>query len=136
MKSIIKTLTVILAAFTLQIGFAQDADHSMMKDKMMKDAPTVISLEQTPGQYETQSLDLTAGTYVFEVTNRNVDKDLGFYLTPTSDAKAQVPNSGLAALVGKGQTAKTGVVTLAPGTYQYSCPLNPTPHYTITVTEK
>ncbi len=109
------------------------AKGATMQDKMMKAAPTVINLSQTPGQYETTELNLAAGTYIFAVTNENVEKELGFYLTPTSDAKAQVPNSGLESLVGKGQTARTGTVTLTPGTYQYSCPLNPTPHYTITV---
>lgn len=102
---------------------------------MIKDV-TVIQLVQTPGQYETRALDLTPGKYVFEVTNQNVDKSLGFYLTPTSDAKAQVPNSGLSSLVAKGETARTGVVTLSAGEFQYSCPLNPTPQYKIKVSDK
>ena len=133
MKSFVKFFAIIVTVFFAQVTFAQSADHGHDHTAMKKAAPTVINLSQTPGQYEITELNLTAGTYIFEVTNKNVDKELGFYLTPTSDAKAQIPNSGLESLVGKGQTARTGTVTLTPGTYQYSCPLNPTPHYTITV---
>ena len=106
------------------------ADHS--KDAMMAKAEyTLIELSQTEGQYEQQTLTLKPGKYVFAVTNDGVDKDLGFYLQDATEA--QVENSGLKALIGNGETNQTGVVTLTPGTYQYSCPLNPTPHYTITV---
>ena len=55
--------------------------------------------------------------------------------TTMHDEKAQVPNSGLKKLVNKGETSRTGVVELSIGDYQYSCPLNPTPHYSLTVAE-
>lgn len=98
---------------------------------MAKAEPTVINLSQITGEYTTHSLNLTPGDYIFEVTNTEVDKDLGFYLQDGSDA--QVANSGLQALVGKGETSRTGVVTLTEGDYQYSCPLNPTEKYGLTV---
>lgn len=102
-------------------------------DQMMADKAdyTVIKLAQTEGQYETESLALAPGKYVFEVTNLEVDKGLGFYLQDATEG--QVANSGVAALVEKGKTQRTGVVTLTEGTYKYSCPLNPTPHYTLIV---
>ncbi len=133
MKSILKFLVVAIAILTVNITFAQD---KMMKhdDKMMKEEVTVIQLSQTPGEYETKSLALAPGKYIFEVTNSNVDKKLGFYLT--DDAKKQVANSGLTKLIKKGETAKTGIVELKTGEYNYSCPLNPTPHYTLTVADK
>ncbi|OAV43227.1 cupredoxin domain-containing protein [Lewinella sp. 4G2] len=107
-----------------------DAKHgeTMMADKADY---TVIKLSQSEGVYNTESLTLAPGKYVFEVTNLEVDKGLGFYLQDATEA--QVANSGVAALVEKGKTQRTGVVTLTEGTYQYSCPLNPTPHYTLTV---
>ena len=94
-------------------------------------APKVVSLSQVTGEYLEGALTLTPGQYVFEVTNNEVDKGLGFYLQATDDS--QVENSGLKALAKKGETQRSGVVTLTSGTYRYSCPLNPTPHYTVTV---
>lgn len=126
MKSLIKTFALALAFFAVQTVSAQT------KATMIEDV-TVVQLSQTPGVYETTELNLAPGKYVFEVTNKNVDKKLGFYLTPSSDAKAQVPNSGLSHLIDEGETARTGVVELKAGEYNYSCPLNPTPHYTLNV---
>jgi len=122
--------TLFISIFAL-IAFGTSV-NAQMSGKMIKDV-TVVQLAQTEGVYETTSLDLAPGKYIFEVTNKSVDKGLGFYLTPQSDAKAQVANSGLSKLVAKGETARTGVVELKAGAYQYSCPLNPTPHYTIMV---
>ena len=93
--------------------------------------PTVIRLSQIDGAFTTPSLELPAGDYIFEVTNDGVAKDLGFYLQDEEDAA--VPNSGLVELIGKDETSRTGVVTLRPGTFRYSCPLNPTPHYVLVV---
>lgn len=108
-------------------------DDSMMakKDMMAKGEPIVIKLSQNEGVYTTQGLTLAPGNYIFEVSNLEVDKGLGFYLQDASEA--QVANSGVAALVEKGKTQRTGVVTLTEGTYHYSCPLNPTPQYTLMV---
>ena len=130
MKSILKGLALALVLLSpLANTFAQTSGN------IIEDV-TVVQLSQVPGEYETTQLNLPAGKYIFEVTNRNVDKGLGFYLTPAKAADQQVPNSGLSKLVGEGETARTGVVELSEGSYQYSCPLNPTPHYSITVTER
>lgn len=116
--------------------FAKEA--TMTKDAMManeamtaKAVPTVVRLNQVEGAYTTQQLNLTPGDYIFEVSNTEVDKDLGFYLQDADGT--QVSNSGLAELVGNGETSRTGVVTLTEGNFRYSCPLNPTPHYNISV---
>jgi len=121
----LRSFVVLLAVITANSIYAQNTENV-----------TVVQLSQVEGQYENTSLALTPGRYIFEVTNKNVAKKLGFYLTPTSDAKAQVANSGLSHLVAKGKTARTGVVDLTAGDYQYSCPLNPTPHYSLKVAEK
>ena len=129
MKTIFQILTLALILLSPLASYAQTSG-TLIEDV------TVVQLSQVPGEYETTALDLPPGKYIFEVTNRNVDKGLGFYLTPATAANKQVPNSGLSKLVGEGETARTGVVELSAGEYQYSCPLNPTPHYTIKVTDR
>lgn len=47
--------------------------------------------------------------------------------------KTAVENSFTTATMKKGETQYTGIVELKEGYYVYSCPMNPTPHYTITV---
>ena len=131
-KSPIFFLLALLAGFVTINAQSAHNDSMMKKEAMMeKAAPTVIQLSQTEGVYETTALNLAPGDYIFEVTNRDVKKDLGFYLQDKTDA--QVANSGLKKLIGKGQTSRTGVVTLTEGSYNYSCPLNPTPQYDINV---
>lgn len=131
-----KNLLSLLSLLVLSTIFASSATAQMAKHETMmadKAAPTLIKLTQTEGEYNTKLLNLTPGNYIFEVTNLSVDKGLGFYLQDAEEA--QVANSGLAALVKKGETSRTGVVTLTEGSFQYSCPLNPTPHYTVNVGE-
>ncbi|MFN3761204.1 MAG: hypothetical protein ACK4SF_18475 [Algoriphagus aquaeductus] len=99
---------------------------------------TVIELAQTPGEFNTKELTLKPGQYQFKVKNQNVDKDLGFVIQRAADKnvdvmKSAVPNSFTTELIKKGETKMTGVVTLEKGEYVYSCPLNPTPQYKITV---
>ena len=99
---------------------------------------TVIELTQTVGQFDTQNLDLKPGKYQFRIVNKNVDKEVGFLIQTKADAKKDpmktaVPNSFATAMVKKGTAEYTGVVELKSGEYVYSCPLNPTPHYSITV---
>ena len=127
MKQVFRLFTLVAALFFIGTSAnAQTADQ-------LVEGVTVVKLDQVEGEYTTTSLNLKPGKYIFEVTNTNVDKDLGFYLTPKGQAKNQVANSGLSSLVGKEQTARTGVVELKAGTYEYSCPLNPTPKYAINV---
>lgn len=86
---------------------------------------------------EAKVLRLEPGTYVFEVTNRDVPYTLGFWLrekgfnpnNPLHHAtKTSVSGGGLDA----GETQRYEV-TLEPGEYVYSCPLNPTPDYRLVV---
>ncbi len=127
MKSILKMLPVLALLFTVTSLQAQSDEGNIIE------GVTLIKLSQVPGEYETTELNLPPGKYIFEVTNKNVDKGLGFCLTPADSPKSQIANSGLSKLVAKGEVARTGLVELGAGEYQYSCPLNPTPHYTITV---
>jgi uncharacterized cupredoxin-like copper-binding protein len=103
-----------------------------------QDNVTTVKLVETPGQFETKSLELKPGKYQFDVTNKDVDHEVAFFLQKETDKGTKefstaIANSGLTKTLKLGESAKTGVVELQKGTYVYSCPLNPTPHYVITV---
>ena len=84
MKKVFLTAAIIfMAVFTTQA-----------QDKM--DKTTVISLEQTPGEFTKKQLTVTEGTYVFEVKNNGVGHDVGFVLVKKgkdiSDANNHIKN--------------------------------------------
>ena len=112
---------------------------AMTKDAMTAEAEvTTVDLTQTPGAFTTEHLDLAPGQYRFRVTNASVDHEVGFFIQRAADkdgapGETALENSFTQSAIALGQTSETGVVTLAPGEYVYSCPLNPTPHYTISV---
>ncbi|WP_201285524.1 hypothetical protein [Chelativorans xinjiangense] len=82
-------------------------------------------------------LTLEPGDYIFRVTNRDVPYELGFWLRDADYdfrnplhklTKTSVSGGGL--FVGDTQEYE---VTLKPGEYFYSCPLNTTPDYRLVV---
>jgi hypothetical protein len=84
-------------------------------------------------------IQLKPGKYVFRVTNKNVPYELGFWLRDKDYdwqnplhkvTKTSVSGGGLH--MGKSRDYE---VTLKPGEYVYSCPLNTTPDYKIVVPE-
>ena len=79
---------------------------------------------------EFKPLELTAGEYVFQVTNENVPYELGFYLRGQGRFSTLPKTSGGGLTAG---TTKEYRVTLRPGKYWISCPLNPTPDYPLIV---
>lgn len=94
-----------------------------------------IKLNQTPGKFETTSLELPAGSYQFEIANDGVDHEVGFVLVPKGkyDAADHIKAAYVSAPVADGTSSLTSVVTLKPGQYEYFCPLNPTAKYGLTV---
>lgn len=128
-KSILVCLFVAVATlFSTNTVSAQTSEKNV----------TIIEVTQTAGEISTQTLNLKPGKYQFRVVNKNVDKDLGFVIQKAEDKKGDVmktavPNSFTTALVKKGEVQYTGIVELKAGEYVYSCPLNPTPHYTLSV---
>lgn len=88
---------------------------------------------------EQNVMKLEPGKYVFRVTNKDVPYELGFFLRePDFDYSNPVHQATKIAVSGGGLTeGKTQdyEVTLEPGRYIYSCPLNPTPDYTLVVEE-
>ncbi len=87
---------------------------------------------------EAQVLNLPPGRYIFRVENRNVPYPLGFWLRESDyDLGNPVHKLTKTSVSGGGLTQGTTLdyeVTLEAGTqYVYSCPLNPTPNYSIVV---
>lgn len=81
-----------------------------------------------------ETLELKPGKYIFRVTNVSVDYPLGFYLRGASLIdKARLPRVSGGGLR-KGVT-KDYEITLKEGEYVYSCPLNITPDYKLSVSE-
>lgn len=77
-------------------------------------------------------LTLKPGVYTFKVTNKNVPYSLGFWLR----GQGVVGRTTLPSVSGGGLktgTTKDYNITLKPGKYYFSCPLNPTPDYEIVV---
>lgn len=85
----------------------------------------------TEREKEFKPLELAAGEYVFQVTNENVPYELGFYLRGQGIGRATLPSTSGGGLT-QG-TTKEYRVTLKPGKYWISCPLNPTPDYPVIV---
>ncbi len=87
------------------------------------------TLEEREAEF--QPLELEAGTYVFQVTNTDVPYELGFYLRGAGLETATLPKVSGGGLT-EGQTQEYEI-TLKPGEYVFSCPLNPTPDYPVIV---
>ncbi|PIW26494.1 MAG: hypothetical protein COW30_14820 [Rhodospirillales bacterium CG15_BIG_FIL_POST_REV_8_21_14_020_66_15] len=107
------------------------------KSQASADCESINAKTATERLAKAKVLRLKPGEYVFRVTNKNVPYDLGFWirehdynwLNPLHKAtKTSVSGGGLAP-----GTTKDYKVTLKPGEYLYSCPLNPTPNYRIVV---
>ncbi len=128
MKKIISILVITLA-FTLQTN---------AQDKMMKDAKaTVVSLEQTKGEFTQKEVTLEAGAYVFEISNNNVGHQVGFVLMPkgkdASKPENHIKTAYVTKVVDNNSTQSSNVTHLEKGEYVYFCPMNPTPQYTLIV---
>lgn len=81
-----------------------------------------------------RTLTLKPGQYLFRVSNKNVPYELGFWLR----GDGLINRARLPSVSGGGLT--TGItqdypITLKPGEYVYSCPLNPTPDYKLIVSD-
>jgi len=96
---------------------------------------TQVDLAQTKGAFKTEALALQAGEYQFNISNDNVDHEVGFVLVPKGkyDAKNHIKAAYVKAPVATGKSEMTNVVNLEAGEYEYFCPLNPTPKYGLTV---
>jgi hypothetical protein len=78
-------------------------------------------------------MTLSQGDYTIRVYNDDVPYELGFWLRGKGLGRLTLPSvSGGGIAVGR---YKDYAIHLIPGEYAYSCPLNPTPDYTLQVTK-
>ena len=86
---------------------------------------------------EAKVLELKPGNYTFRVVNKSVPYELGFWLRSKGyDWRNPVHKLTKTSVSGGGLvqgTTKDYQVTLKPGEYVYSCPLNTTPDYKLVV---
>lgn len=94
-----------------------------------------VALEQTKGEFTQKSLTLSEGTYIFEIANTAVGKDVGFVLAPKgkTDQANHIKEAYVTSLAKNNSKSTSKKVTLKKGEYVYFCPLNPTPQYTLIV---
>ncbi len=105
--------------------------------KRAKDCETINSRTGKERLSKAKVLSLKPGKYIFRVLNKNVSYELGFWLR-NSDydwrnplhklTKTNISGGGL--YRGKSRDYE---VELKEGEYLYSCPLNPTPNYSLVV---
>ncbi|MEO0505450.1 MAG: plastocyanin/azurin family copper-binding protein [Bacteroidota bacterium] len=120
MKKAVLSIALILAA--VLGGQAQE----MMKEKAAK----TIRLEQTPGEFTQKQLTVTAGTYIFDISNVGVGHDVGFVLVKKgldiSKPENHIQTAYVTQPVKTGEAQQSKPTTLEKGEYVYFCPLNPT----------
>ena len=131
MKNLKSIVSILVLVFGVSISV--QGQDTMMKDSKV----TTITLEQTAGEFTQQNVALTPGDYVFAIANNNAGVDVGFVLVPAgkdaSNPENHIKTAYVNKVVANGKTETTGVVSLPQGEYVYFCPLNKTPHYTLTV---
>ncbi len=110
------------------------AKHSLV----VHDKVETLELIQTPGTFNKTQLTLQAGDAIqFQIANQGVNHEVGFVLVPKGKYQQtdHIPAAYVKAPVPEGQHSMTNILTLDAGEYEYFCPLNPTPKYTLTVVQ-
>lgn len=125
MKKVISILVLVIA-----FAFTTNA-----QDKMKNESVKTVSLEQTKGEFTQTQITLKEGTYIFEISNNNVGKDVGFVLQPKGKKGQEnhIKEAYVKNLVSNNTKQTSNKVTLTKGEYTYFCPLNKTPQYTLVV---
>jgi hypothetical protein len=122
--------TVTLTQTGCQFVETEGRDYQF-KTQRSEDCAQINGKTLSDRKSQFKPLKLKAGTYKFQVTNRDVPYELGFYLRGEGISQATLPKvSGGGLTQGKTQSYE---ITLKPGQYLFSCPLNPTPDYPIIV---
>ena len=113
-----------------------EADHGFKSSKKA-DCEAINERTADDRLKNAEPMKLAAGDYVFKVSNKNVPYELGFWLrekgynwaNPLHKLnKLSVSGGGM----DEGKTIEYKV-TLEPGEYVFSCPLNTTPDYALIV---
>lgn len=116
----------------------EGTDHNY-KTSRKSDCETINSKSGEDRLAKSKVMKLKAGEYIFRVTNKNVPYELGFWLRDKDyDWRNPLHKLSKTSVSGGGlHTGKSGdyKVTLKPGEYLFSCPLNTTPDYRVIVPE-
>ena len=108
-------------------------DHGF-KTRQAMDCVLINAETGTERLSNVKPLVLKPGEYVFRISNKNVPYQLGFYLRASSRLKVPFLPKIVGGGINQGDT-KDYSVELKPGSYSFSCPLNPTPNYPLIVKE-
>jgi hypothetical protein len=108
----------------------EDKDHQF-KTQQASDCEQINDETAKARIASSTPLTLKPGKHVFRITNKNVPYALGFWLRGKGIKRAILPSVSGGGL----ETGNTldYEITLKPGEYLYSCPLNPTPNYALIV---
>ncbi len=110
----------------------EGADHNFTTTKKA-DCEAINEKTGEARVAKARTLRLKPGKHIFRVTNKNVDYELGFWVRGQGISRALLPTvSGPGLHMGVTQDYE---ITLKPGKYYYSCPLNTTPDYELIVEE-
>lgn len=124
----------IIAILVVALGFALNTNA---QDKMKKKTVKTVALEQTKGEFTQKQITLSAGTYIFEVSNNNAAPEVGLVLIKAgkdgANPKNHIKNAYVSQMVKHGKKESSKEVVLKKGTYKYFCPFNKTPQYTLVV---
>jgi len=128
---------IVLTQVPCQFLEAENGINRGFKSRRKADCDAINAKTAARRLAESKPLVLKPGKYIFRVTNKNVPYELGFWLRDKDYdwrnplhrlTKTSVSGGGMT--MGKTQEYK---VTLKPGEYLYSCPLNTTPDYRLIV---
>lgn len=109
----------------------ETGDHGYTSNSKA-DCETINSKSGADRLANSETIKLKPGKYIFRVTNKNVPYGLGFYLRGDGIVNRATLPSVSGGGLNQGVT-KDYEITLKPGEYVYSCPLNPTPDYRLVV---
>lgn len=140
--------TVCLFIFTFIPAYSFSAEPVVIK--LTQTPCTIIEAEKNPQTFNVKNSDdcerinkktskerplktlrLKPGKTIFRVENKNVPYELGFWVRGRGVKRLTLPSASGGGL----KTGKTQdyIIDLKPGEYLFSCPLNPTPDYSLIV---
>ncbi|TDS15070.1 hypothetical protein DFQ03_1706 [Maribacter caenipelagi] len=126
-----KVLSILVTA--LAFSFSANAQDKMMKHQPVKKN----ALEQTTGEFTQKSITVSEGTYIFDIANNNVGKDVGLVLVKkekdASKPENHIQTAYATSAVKNNTVGHSKETKLEKGEYVYFCPLNPTPQDSLIV---
>jgi hypothetical protein len=127
-----KPTVVELTQVPCQFLESENAKNQGYKSARKADCETINAKTADARLTAAKTIELKPGSYIFRVTNKDVPYELGFWLRGDGVvARASLPSvSGGGLTTGRTQDY---AIELKPGSYVYSCPLNPTLDYKLVV---